>query len=54
LHRDHSNTREHILDAVVELGDQPVLALLSLFAPGNVKGQTFEAHKATFSVELGF
>jgi len=38
---------------VVELGDQQVLALSSLFALSNVKGQALEAHKTTFSVELG-
>src|SRR5262249_21706216 len=53
IHRDHANTREHVLDAMVQLGDQQVLMLLGPLALSNVEGQALEAHKASCRVELG-
>ena len=52
MHDDRSNAREHVFDAVVELGDQQVLALFGLLAPRDIAGQTLEAYKAATFVEF--
>src|SRR6266849_6552536 len=52
MHGDHCNACEYVFDAVVELGDQQVLALLGLLAPRDIAGQALEAYDASSRVEF--
>src|SRR5215470_19082656 len=54
MHGDHRNACKHVFDAVVELGDQYVLALLSLLATRDVAGQAFDADNASGRVKFCF
>ncbi len=54
MHSDHRNACKHVFDAVVEFGDEHVLALLGLPATRDVAGQAFEADNASGRVEFGF
>src|SRR5262245_3389927 len=53
IHGHHTYPREHILDAVVKLGDQQSLMLISSLALRNVKGQALDAYALPGCVELG-
>ena len=53
IHGDHANAREHVLDAVVKLGDQQVLVLFSSLALRDVEGQALDAYAFPDGVELG-
>src|SRR5262249_47632072 len=52
-HGYHCNTCENVLDAVVELGDQPLSVLLVPFAPSNVTDQALKAQVMPAGIELG-
>jgi hypothetical protein len=53
IHGDHGNAREHVLDAVVKLGDQQALVFVSPLALRNVEGQALDAYTLPGCVELG-
>src|SRR5580765_7979752 len=53
IHRHHGNAREHVLDAMVELGEEHVAMLLGPLALGDVDGEASQTDKAPSRVKLG-
>ena len=53
IHGDHGNAREHVLDAVVKLGDQPALVLFGPLALRDVTGQALDAYALPGCIKLG-
>src|SRR5215467_896810 len=54
MHDDDCDARQHVLDPVVEFGDQQILALFGPLAPRDIESQTLEADNSSGHVEFCF
>ncbi len=52
VHHNRRNARKHVFDAVVEFGDQQVMALFSLLVARDITGQALDAYKAAGGIEF--